>query len=111
MHIITVCLFADGVISRPNSARVLSHTHIRTYTLSTHTYVYIYMYIYIYIHTYMMRDSKLYFDVRASSSLNPKYSFRIDSSVDRRKNFLSFDETIAEPKITNVCKFEINGWF
>lgn len=52
---------ADGVISRPNSARVLSHTqthiHIAYICIHTYTYVCIYMYICVYtdihIHAYI----------------------------------------------------------
>lgn len=61
---------ADGVISRPNSARVLSHTqthiHIAYIYIHTYTYVCIYTYIcvyvctYIYIHMYTYTHTLIY---------------------------------------------------
>lgn len=48
---------ADGVISRPNSARVLSHTQ-HTYILPIHTYMHthtrIHLYTYVYIYIYII---------------------------------------------------------
>lgn len=88
---------ADGVISRPNSARVLSHTQTHIHIAYTYIYIhtpraYIRAYIhivctYIYIYLYMphtcTRDGKFYL-TQMSLSLKPKYPLYVGFSQRSR---------------------------
>lgn len=90
---------ADGVISRPNSARVLSrsianahtyclyiHTYIYTYThihtcLYVHTYTHIHTHTRIHIYTYIRATVNSTRHSRMSLSLKPKYPLYVAFSA------------------------------